>query len=116
MCHVLVIEDEPLVAMILQDLLEEEGATSVAVATTEQDAVASALERAPAVITSDVKLVAGTGPRAVQRIHEKLGNVPVIFVTGTPEDCSPCNPPGIILTKPIDRGALAAAFHELGPV
>lgn len=115
MCHVLIIEDEPLIAMLLQDWLEEEGATSVAVAATEKEAVASALAWPPAVITSDVKLTAGTGPRAVQQIQEELGDVPVIFVTGTPGDCSPCGPSEVILTKPIDREALAAAFHELGP-
>jgi hypothetical protein len=28
MCHVLIIEDEPLMAMLILDLLEDEGATS----------------------------------------------------------------------------------------
>jgi CheY-like chemotaxis protein len=114
-CHVLIIEDEPFIAMILQDLLEEEGATSIAIAVTEQEAIASALACRPAVITSDVNLLEGTGPRAVQKIHEKLGEVPVIFVTATPNDCRPCNPPGVILTKPVDQRALIRAFHELGP-
>lgn len=116
MCHVLIIEDEPFIAMILQDVLEEEGATSVAIAVTEQEAIASALACPPAVITSDVKLIEGTGPNAVQKIHEELGEVPVIFVTATPGECRPCAPPGVILTKPIDQRALATAFHELGPV
>lgn len=116
MCHVLIIEDEPVIAMILQDLLEEEGATSVAIAVTEEEAIASALACRPAVITSDVKLIEGTGPHAVQRICESLGNVPVIFITGTPDDCRPCAPPGRILTKPIDHRAVVAAFHELSPV
>lgn len=116
MCHVLIIEDEPFIAMVLQAILEEEGATSIAIADTEQDAVASALACRPALITSDVKLIAGTGPRAVQRIHEKLGEVPVIFITGTPEDCRPCDPAARVLNKPIDHRAVIAAFHELGPV
>lgn len=116
MCHVLIIEDEPFIAMILQDLLEQEGATSVSVAVTEHEAIASALACPPAVITSDVKLIEGTGPRAVQKIHEKLGEVPVIFVTATPDDCRPCNPPGVILPKPINQRALVSAFHDLAPV
>ena len=116
LCHVLIIEDEPFIAMMLQDLLEEEGATSFAFATTEQGAVDAALAHPPAVITSDVKLVEGTGPHAVTRIHDTLGEVPVIFITGTPDDCRPCNPPGIILSKPMDHRAVASAFHELGPV
>lgn len=116
MCHVLIIEDEFYIAMILQDLLEEEGATSVSIAVTEEEAVASALACPPAVITSDVKLLEGTGPKAVEAIHRRLGEVPVIFITATPQDCRPCEPPGVILRKPIDRRALADAFHELGPV
>ena len=116
MCHVLIIEDEPFIALLLQDLLEGEGATSVAIAVTEDDAVASALACLPAVITSDVKLLEGTGPHAVQRIHDKLGDVPVLFITGTPQDCQPCAPPGKVFSKPIDHRAVIAAFHELGPV
>ena len=115
-CHVLIIEYEPFVAMILQDILEDEGATSVVIAATEEDAVASALARPPALITSDVRLLEGTGPRAVQTIQEKLGAVPVIFITATPDDCRPCNPPGIILRKPVDQRALASAFHKLAHV
>lgn len=116
MCHVLIIEDEPFIAMILQDLLEQEGATSVDIAVTEDEAVAAALAKTPAVITSDVKLIDGTGPRAVEKIHQQLGEVPVIFITATPNDCQPCEPPGRILPKPMSCSAVAAAFHELGPV
>ena len=115
MCHVLIIEDEPLIAMMLQDLLEAEGATSCSVACTEQEAIASALAHPPAVITSDVKLLEGTGPQAVQAIHQRLGDVPVIFITATPESCEPCAPPGRVLGKPINDRAVAAAFHELRP-
>jgi CheY-like chemotaxis protein len=116
MCHVLIIEDEPLIAMLMQALLEDEGATSFSFADTQDGALAAALANPPALITSDVKLTAGTGPRAVSAIHEVLGDIPVIFVTGTPEDCHPCNPPGRILQKPLDKAEFAAAFHELAPI
>ena len=74
MCHVLVIEDEPMIAMLIQDVLEEAGATSFAFAATEHDAVALAAAQAPAVIASDVHLLEGTGPAAVQR---KIGRAHV---------------------------------------
>ena len=112
MCHVLIIEDEPLVAMNIQNMLEDEGATSFDFAASEAEAVGVALLRPPELITSDVKLVEGTGPAAVQEIHRQLGNIPVIFISGTPEDCKPCNPPGIILSKPFRQEALVAAFHH----
>ena len=115
MCHVLVIEDEPMVAMLLQDAFEQAGATSFAFAATEQDAVWLALEHAPAVISSDVQLLEGTGPSAVQRIHAELGDVPVIFITASPADCQPCNPPGIVLSKPVTAGQIIAAFQQVAP-
>ena len=36
MCHVLIIEDEPRVALLIQDLLEREGATTFSFAATRQ--------------------------------------------------------------------------------
>lgn len=113
MCHVLIIEDEPLVALTIQDMLEDEGATSFDIAATQADAVAAALHHRPDLITSDVKLLEGTGPAAVVEIHRRLGEVPVIFISATPGECQPCEPPGIILTKPFRGGALAAAFHQM---
>jgi CheY-like chemotaxis protein len=112
-CHVLIIEDEALIAMDLHEILESEGATSFAVAASEDEAVASALETRPDVITSDVALTSGTGPHAISEIHGKLGAIPVIFITGTPEACAPCDPPGVILRKPVNARAVIKAFHEL---
>lgn len=99
--------------MTIQALLELEGATSFDFATTQADAVRVALSRRPDLITSDVKLLAGTGPAAVVEIHRRLGEVPVIFISGTPEDCQPCAPPGVVLAKPLAQGALKAAFHQV---
>jgi CheY-like chemotaxis protein len=113
MCHVLIIEDEPFVALMLQDLFETAGASSTVVAATEADAIFLAMERRPAIISSDVKLIEGNGPHAVEAIRARLGEVPVIFITATPEDCTPCRPADRILTKPVNQPALATAFHEL---
>lgn len=96
-----------------QDLLEDEDATSFSFADTQAGALAAAMSDPPALITFDVKLVIGTGPLAVSAIHGALGPIPVIFITGTPADCHPCNPLGRILQKPLDQGELAAAFHEM---
>lgn len=102
-----------MIAMLLQDALEDEGATSFAFAATEKDAVDLALQHPPALITSDVNLLEGTGPAAVAQIHQKLGDVPVIFITATPSMCEPCDPPGVVLVKPVNVRHVAAAFHQL---
>jgi len=114
-CHVLIIEDEPLVAMDLEALLKQEGATSFAFAASQDEAVDQALARKPALITSDVSLVEGTGPLAVSIILNTIGLVPVIFITATPQACEPCKPGCAILPKPFDRAAIARAFHHLLP-
>jgi DNA-binding NarL/FixJ family response regulator len=91
--HVLIIEDETLVAIDLWDML----ATSFDFAVTEAEAIASARQRVPDLITSDVLLLEGTGPAAVKEIHRHYSNVPVLFITGTRDAFEPCKPPGQIL-------------------
>ncbi|RYG85078.1 MAG: response regulator [Alphaproteobacteria bacterium] len=113
MCHVLIIEDEPLIAMDIEYLLAREGATSFAFANSEQDAVDLAFERRPDLITSDVSLLEGTGPAAVATILTRLGPIPVLFITATPDACIPCAPPGEVLRKPLNPSAIKQAYQEL---
>ena len=116
MCHVLIIEDEWLIAEHLTYLAEQAGATSIATACSEDEDVQAARERMPGIILSDVKLLAGTGPSAVQTIVSAMGEIPVIFITGTPEACQPCAPPGVILNKPIDSARVIDTFRRFAPV
>ena len=113
MCHVLIIEDEPLLAFDLQDMLSTAGATSFAFAETEDEAVTEARTRRPDVITSDVMLREGTGPCAVQTILSELGPVPVIYITATPERCEPCAPDAPILAKPISEAVVSQVFRTV---
>lgn len=115
MCHVLVIEDEPLVAEYVADLASDGGATSIDFADTEASAIAAALAHRPSIIMSDVKLAEGTGPNACWSIIEQLGEVPVIFITGTREDCEPCQYASAILDKPIVAAEVIAAFRRVAP-
>ena len=111
MCHVLIIEDEPLVALDLEWLLGSVGATSFAFAQSESEVVSMAIAQPPSFITSDVTLAEGTGPRAVYAIHEALGAIPVLYITGTPSACHPNVPVQPVLTKPFDRSAVMRAFQ-----
>ena len=61
MCHVLIIGDEPLIAMAIQDILASEVAISFEIVETETAAVFAATVNEPHIITSDVKLLEGTG-------------------------------------------------------
>lgn len=115
MRHVLIIEDEPMVALDLEQMLADDGATSFDVATGEEEAVACALDHRPDLITSDVNLQDGCGPQAVRRIEEALGPLPVVFVTGTPEECEPIDLRHEILCKPISPGAFIRAVRRALP-
>lgn len=113
MCHVLIIEDEWLLAEYIADIAERAGATSIDTADTEAGAVLAAVARKPDIILSDVILITGTGPHAVRTITERAGPIPVIFITGTPDACEPCDPPSVVFGKPINERAMIAAFREL---
>ena len=113
MCHVLIIEDEPLIALDIEDLLRASGASTFSFADTQEEAVAQSRTHRPDFILSDVWLIEGTGPLAVEHIRHELGPIPVIFVTATPEACTPCIPPGMVFRKPLDRPAIGAAFRQM---
>lgn len=116
MCHVLVIEDDWMIADYVSRLLESAGASSVSIAATETDAISAAHARPPALIISDVQLAEGTGPNAVQAIIADLGAIPVIYVTGTPEACQPNAPGTAVLGKPVNDRTLAATFRQMAPL
>lgn len=115
MCHVLIIEDEALIAYDIQDLVEANGATSVFIAETQHEAVAAARNARPDIIMSDVTLREGTGPRAVETIRSEMGDLPVIFITASPESCVPCNPPARVMGKPLRHEAVASLFRAMVP-
>ncbi len=103
MDHALIIEDDALTALQIEMLLEERGFSSIDIAATEQDAVKAALSHRPSIITSDVRLAAGDGPHAVRDILAHIGPTPVIFITGSPQECTLPDGTTIVLTKPLDE-------------
>ncbi len=113
MCHVLIIEDEPLIAYDIEDLLLANGADTFSFAEGQQGAIDASRAIRPDFIFSDVSLTEGSGPLAVEAIQRELGDIPVIFVTATPEACLPCNPPAQIFRKPMNRAAIGAAFRSM---
>ena len=115
MCHVLIIEDEALIALDLQEMLELAGATTFSFAETESEAVDAARQHRPDVIMSDVMLREGTGPNAVQAIQGEMGPLPVIFITATPDACTPRDSLAIVLGKPVVDATVRHAFRTVAP-
>lgn len=83
--HALIIEDEALIAMAIEDALRGCGFTSFEVAVSAAQAVAAAARKCPDLITADVQLRPGCGIAAVQSICSDQP-IPVLFITGSPDE------------------------------
>jgi CheY-like chemotaxis protein len=82
---VLVIEDEPIIAMDIEDILNSLGHRVTGIARTESQALELAARKRPGLILADIQLADGSsGLDAVAKILQQI-SVPVIFITAFPE-------------------------------
>jgi CheY-like chemotaxis protein len=83
--RVLIIEDEPIIALDLENLVTELGHKVVAIAATKDDAVAKAKSERPGLVLADINL--GEGGSGIDAVSEILASfdIPVIFITAYPE-------------------------------
>ena len=83
--RVMIIEDEPIIAMDLENLVSELGHKVVAVASTKDEAVAKAHSERPGLVLADINL--GEGGSGIDAVSEILAafDIPVIFITAYPE-------------------------------
>ena len=84
--HILIIEDDSLIAMDLQDIVVAQGHTVTGIARTHLDALKHGTRTRPDLILADVQLADHTsGVDAVNDLMEHCGQMPVIFITAFPE-------------------------------
>jgi CheY-like chemotaxis protein len=81
---VLIIEDDPVIALDLRGQAERMGLSVCGTAATQTEAVARARECAPDLILADIRLRKGDGVAAVQEILEDQTPA-VVYVTAPPE-------------------------------
>ena len=111
---VLIIEDEPIIAMDIEELVQNCGHNVVGVATTEAEAVKLAELHKPGLILADINLgIGGDGSSAVARIMQHH-YAPVIFVTAYPERLLTGEDlePAYVITKPFEPLTLAIATYQ----
>ena len=111
---VLIIEDEPIIAMDIEELVASCGHRVVGVAATEADAVEMAERCRPGLILADINLGSGgDGTSAVSRIM-RSHYAPVIFVTAYPERLltGEALEPAFVITKPFEPLTLAIATYQ----
>lgn len=111
---VLIIEDEPIIAMDLGQLVAACGHRVAGIAATQAEAIALARSLNPTLILADINLaMGGDGKSAVAEILRDL-DVPVIFVTAYPERLltGEAVEPAFVITKPFDPMTLAIATYQ----
>ena len=111
---VMIIEDEPIIAMDLEALLESLGHRVTGVARTEKEAIHLASTKRPGLILADIQLADGSsGIDAVNRILQNM-DVPVIFITAFPERLLTGEKPepAFLITKPFIPDMVKAVVSQ----
>jgi DNA-directed RNA polymerase specialized sigma24 family protein len=111
---VLIIEDEPIIAMDLETIVRDLGHDVTGVAVTRDEAVAQARARRPGLVLADIQLADdSSGIDAVRDILDEFA-VPVIFITAFPERLLTGErpEPTFLITKPFQRATVKAAIAQ----
>ena len=111
---VLIIEDEPIIAMDLETIVRDLGHTVSGVAVTRDEAVALANLHRPGLVLADIQLADdSSGIDAVKDILAGF-SVPVIFITAFPERLLTGErpEPTFLITKPFQRSTVKAAISQ----
>ena len=111
---VLIIEDEPIIAMDLETIVRDLGHSVNGVAVTRDEAVAQAMAHRPGLVLADIQLADdSSGIDAVKDILAEF-SVPVIFITAFPERLLTGErpEPTFLITKPFQRSTVKAAISQ----
>lgn len=79
--HVLVVDDDPDVALLVKTVLERRAGATVSVAHTAAEALARADEARPDVVVTDIEMPGPSGLDLVGSLRERLPGVPVLVMT-----------------------------------
>ena len=112
--RVLIIEDEPLIALDIENLVGDIGHQVVGIATTRDEATKMASKTKPGLVLADVQLADGSsGIDAVNDILRTI-NVPVIFITAYPERLLTGEraEPTFLVTKPFKPEMVKAIISQ----
>ncbi len=113
-CSVLIIEDEPIIAMDIESIVRDLGHDVVGIAVTRDEAVAMATATVPGLILADIQLADdSSGIDAVADILAE-SDVPVIFITAFPERLLTGQraEPTFLITKPFQQATLKATIAQ----
>lgn len=109
MKHALIIEDNRLIAMMIEDELAEHGYELIEIASSQMQAIQMAAVRCPDLITVDDKLDSGTGVETIREICRHQA-IPVVFIAADPEAIENAISDAIVIRKPFSRPQLTSAI------
>ncbi|WP_375397668.1 response regulator [uncultured Sphingomonas sp.] len=112
--RVLIVEDEPIIAMDIETIVRDLGHEVTGVAVTRDEAVALAMEDRPGLVLADIQLADDSS--GIDAVKDILGEfaVPVIFITAFPERLLTGErpEPTFLITKPFQRSTVKAAISQ----
>lgn len=111
---IMIIEDEPLIAMDIQNMVEGLGHKVVGIARTHGEATALFEKSRPSMVLADIQLADGSS--GIDAVNEILTNtpVPVIFITAFPERLLTGErpEPAFLVTKPFNPDMVKALISQ----
>jgi DNA-directed RNA polymerase specialized sigma24 family protein len=111
---VLIIEDEPMIAMDLESIVEGLGHRVTATARTHDEAVKAVRKQVPGLVLADIQLADGSS--GLDAVNEMLGSieVPVIFITAYPDRLLTGErpEPAFLITKPYQPDTVKAIVSQ----
>lgn len=112
---VLIIEDDPLIALDIEALVQGLGHEVTGVARTRREAVMLARKLDPGLVLTDIQLADDSS--GIEAVGEFLSDVeaPVIFVTAYPQMLlrGEGTEPAFLVTKPFEEAALKAMINQV---
>jgi len=111
---VLIIEDEPIIALDIEAIVRDLGHDVIGIARTQREAVALATGREPGLVLADIQLADGSsGLEAVNSILQQ-STLPIIFITAFPERLLTGDrpEPAFLITKPFQPETVRAAISQ----
>jgi CheY-like chemotaxis protein/DNA-directed RNA polymerase specialized sigma24 family protein len=111
---VLIIEDEPMIAMDIETIVRDLGHSVTGIAVTAEEAVTLARSDRPGLVLADIQLADNSsGIDAVKQILSEF-SVPVIFITAFPERLLTGErpEPTFLITKPFQRATVRTAIAQ----
>ena len=111
---ILIIEDEPLIAMDIEDIVQSLGHTVTGIARTHSEAIEMYSETKPKMVLADIQLADGSS--GIDAVNDILttSDIPVIFITAFPERLLTGErpEPTFLVTKPFNPDMVKALISQ----